>query len=917
MIFSRRARKDSLAIALVVLITLCAWAYEEDRTTPSSWNTPYGTTGDALFTTASIKAASEGDFPPLLLKGPKRLGAPFIAEWNSWAITEELLIWTAGVAARTIGLFRAITGVMMLSHILGALAFFYASRQFGYARRFSGVFAIFFGLSWYIFSRNLGHLTVAYCWHVPLCWLVICYALSKRGPFKSRRRTIIALLVTVVTGLQNPYFTFVFVQFLIVSALVRASRLKRARAAIPPLILCGVAMAAFFSMQLDTLWYQWSGGTEVPAATRIYTDMELYALKPLDLILPLNWPIPWLQARIIDYQQHRMVPGEHPLSYMGILAGFGCVLLLVSCFRHLVIERRVSATVSNYGLPILWIIALSIVGGLLGLSALLSSVYFLRSANRFSIFIICLSYLYLANLCSAMRRFPSSAWALVILLLFVGMIDLPARRTAVSSAAMNNEWRPVQDFVSMVEQRTGAGANIFVLPVLDFPEGASQLRVGSYAPLQLYVADSSLQFSYGDNRGHFRDTWQRHAEKLPPLKLARMLSAYGFAGIVVFRNAYEDGGEAILGDLQKAGYEVARSHPLLSFVRLQPAAKPNLVLPPSAGISLDRGWEPIEYDASGNPVLLSRGNASIRLNSDAPKETSIYLDATFDSSDVRKLRAACNGVLFFELNLRPGFPYRIESLELPANRCNVIKLTTELGGHPAAYADERHLAFGVRDFSIKGLAKTSEVVEHSVDVAATELDRLSEDTLRSANLFQVKDQVGTLWREFHAAGPGDHLIGMAGVPLRKIELLPKQASFKVVCIVTVLADMQPPRADIFSCHTPDHSGLVLESVGDAGENRFQLSLGDGAQWIAFGAPVSLQPHEPYRLELDVSNNKVSVRIEGRDVNFATTISLSNETALSNKLWTWGNWMLTGRQFAGRIKLVSLNGGDPPGTQIAE
>jgi hypothetical protein len=905
-----RRSRNALAAAAVALVVFLTWAYKADRLTAAKWDSPLGTTGDALLTTASIRAGMEGDFTPLLPKGPKRLGAPFKAEWETWPVTEELLVWLTGVAGRVIGLYPAISTALMLSHVLAALAFFFVARRFGHRLLWSAAFAVLLGTSWYIFARGLGHITIAYAWHVPLCWLVICYAWSRGGLWKTKRRIAIALIVAVITGLQNPYFTFIFVQFLAIAAVLKALRAKQLRAALPPLSVIAVTMASFGAMQFDTLSHRLRFGSASAAAIRSYADMELYALKPLDLLLPIFWPVPWLQQRLAEYQQFRAIPGEHPLNYMGVIAVVGAVLLVVISFKRVVVDRRPSITFNGYAIPAVWIILVGMVGGLLGFASLLSSVYFFRGANRFSIFIIVILYLFLSRAGSAVTRrlrLPAAS-ALAIAAVALGLWELPAARSAAATEADRTAWKQIQKFVREVERTAGAGAMIFVLPVTDFPEAAPRLNEGHYAPLQLYVPNSTLRFSYGNNRGAYRDMWQRSAEIASPGALAGMLSSYGFSGIVLFREAYADRGEAILQALAAAGHPVSSQTNTMTFVPLQPAPQEATQMPATARIALGAGWEPVEFDAAGNPVLFANGDAEMRLTIDDETQAKAYLSAVFDAGEARSLELICNETSVLQLNMRAGIRYRIESLQLPVQPgLNRLALRTELLGPAVPRPDGRKLAIGVRGLAISGLSGRNDAGQPNphVRTSAEELEKLRADGA-PPQLLEVTNGTRHLWREF-ASPAGSPLIGTVGQPVERIEFLPGDEHFSLACLVEPTAETQVPHADVFSSHTGDFTGLSLERVAGADDNRYQLAIGDGTTWIPLGAPVTLQPGARYLVHLEVSDRSVSVRVRGHDTTLEVSHPLDAATNLSNKLWSWGNWLHGDRKFAGRIQLLMLRG----------
>jgi hypothetical protein len=154
--------------------------------------------------------------------------------------------------------------------------------------------------------------------------------------------------------------------------------------------------------------------------------------------------------------------------------------------------------------------------------------------------------------------------------------QLPPRTP--SSAIWGTHWRLASDaaLVQSVEARLPPGSMLFQLPVVDFPEGRQVLGATDYEHLRPYLNAKRLRFSYGSDKGRAREAWQRRAEALPPTEMARALERLGFAGLLVNRKAYADGGaelrDTLVAELRSEAWE-SPDHDFL-FIRLQPAPVP-------------------------------------------------------------------------------------------------------------------------------------------------------------------------------------------------------------------------------------------------------------------------------------------------------------------------------------------------------
>jgi hypothetical protein len=111
----------------------------------------------------------------------------------------------------------------------------------------------------------------------------------------------------------------------------------------------------------------------------------------------------------------------------------------------------------------------------------------------------------------------------------------------------------VQGFVADVEDRLPAGAEVFQLPVIPYPEYKKTYgRVFDYEGLLPYLWSRDLEWSYGVHRGRPEADWQRNVDSADPAETLAGLRGLGFDGIVVDSYQYDDGGTAAVGSLEQA-----------------------------------------------------------------------------------------------------------------------------------------------------------------------------------------------------------------------------------------------------------------------------------------------------------------------------------------------------------------------------
>ncbi len=569
--YARLGRRDAAWAAALLLLVVATFCVAYGRTSLSAWATPITYRGDALFLTAYLRAARDGHVVPGASLVVPELNAPFEANWNDHPRTLRVVFLGAGLLARVIGLFMTMNLLLLLAHVLAALSFYGVARYLGARREWAFAGGTAFGLSHFLFWRTLDHLDLALYWHLPLCVLVVTWAFGRHGiPLRSRRFAI-AVLVTVVTAVHNPYYACLYGQFLLLGAAAQLVRRSVRAGEVAPLALAVMLAGTFLLDNAGSLAYQWRHGAN-PAAVRPYGNLERYALKPLELFFPppgfglANWG---RLARV--HWERRIYRAEGGSPYLGIvggatLAGLG-VLTLVRLLRRP--AQAPSPAVSG----IAWVLLYSILGGLNQLLGILGFVW-LRGANRLSVWILVLVLLFLVT--RRLRRGSVAAAALVAALALADQV--PRRGSAEEVRKTRLAVASDEAFVKDLERLLPDGAMLFMLPLVEFPEGSPVLGAAEYDHLRPYLFSKHLRFSFGTDKGRPRESWQLPTVARPTALMIADLERYGFAGILLDRRAYPANGAEYVADLANAGRPPRLVNPAgdYVFVPLRPAATPVL-----------------------------------------------------------------------------------------------------------------------------------------------------------------------------------------------------------------------------------------------------------------------------------------------------------------------------------------------------
>jgi hypothetical protein len=582
-------RESALAALALAVLVAGLWCFVVGRTSLEAWGVPVDTDADAWYTLATLKAARDGHITPLGPLQVPELGAPHGASWNDFLRQHKLQYALAGGLARIIGLSPAANLLVLLAVVLAALSFQAASRHLGARPEWAFAGAGAFALSPFLFHRSLAHLTLTFYWPIPLAVLVVAWAFRGQGIQMGSRRFLAAVAIAAVTGLHNIYFAALLAQFLGLSVLVQGLVRRAPRAALSSLALLAVLLAAVLADNANLLVHLAREGPPPEALLRPYGNLERYALKPIELLLPLGEVgiVPWRAAGGV-YLQGALYRGELGSAYLGLAGVLALVgLAVASVAAGLGRPRR---PVPGSALALAWILAYAVVGGLNGLLGLAGFVW-LRATNRTSIWILAVVLLWGATEVSRAawtRRRTASVLAAALLGALTLADQLPPRARPERIRERGAVLASDAVFTRSLEAVLPAGAMLFQLPVVDFPEGLRIRGVSDYEHLRPYLHSRQLRFSYGSDKGRPREAWQRRVEALEPEAMAVALERMGFAGLLVLRKAYEDGARELADRLAATGRLETLSSPDgdFLFIRLRPARSPlppDEVVPPSPG----------------------------------------------------------------------------------------------------------------------------------------------------------------------------------------------------------------------------------------------------------------------------------------------------------------------------------------------
>ena len=535
----------------------------------NNWKIPLGYEGDLWFGLAIARSYMMGYIDPFMYKFIPTLNAPFVANWNDYPITEDFIFAFIGYLGKFIGLFEATNFTLLIAHLSAGISFWWVCRELKYKVSLSFAGAILYAFCHFIMARGLGHVNLSFFWHIPLLLLVTSWCFSDENITFGSRKFVIASIVSFVCGLFNPYFTAMYLMFLFFASWMLAAR-KQNQKLFFIIFLMGLTSLAFFIVNANSIFYAFQFGENSSASARNLASLEVYGMKLPELFLsPGNHPI----QKFVDYGQSHyyqstFIKGEFWSPYLGLIASFGFSLLTLISL-HKIMLGKIKSVDLNFWLLIL-ILLFSLIGGLNLLLGVLG-FEFLRCTNRYSIFILTISLLFLIDLIS--KKSPSYLLIPIsFIIVFVGLTEELSGRFKLTERNLNPialKIKSDKDFTDAVEAHS-IGGLVFQLPVRNFPEVGPLNNMQDYEHFRPYLYSKSLHFSYGTNKGREDAIWQKEVEKMPVKNMIEKLEEIGFSVLMLNKKAYKDGGNYFINEFSRLNKKVIAENRDLIAISITP-----------------------------------------------------------------------------------------------------------------------------------------------------------------------------------------------------------------------------------------------------------------------------------------------------------------------------------------------------------
>ncbi len=563
------------AIGLAAIVVLL-WCLALGRTSRAAFDVPVDYSGDSLgHTLAYLKAAADGHVRPVGALEIPELNAPFSANWNDFPRQHKLQFWLAGFGARVLGLFATANLLLLTAHVLAGLSFFAVASYLRVRLEWALAGALAFAFSPYLSYRSLAHLNLAFDWPIPLGVLVVAWCFARRPIVLGSVRFWAAAAVAAATGLHHAYYAGFLAQFLVLAAATQLLRGRGLRAALPPALLTAVLVLVAAVDNLGSFAYARHEGPNPASVFRPYGNLERFALKPVELVLPPEgFALPPLRRAAAAYYGGAIYRGEMGSAYLGLVGIAALGWLAAVSFRAARGTRP--GRVPSAFIAVLWALAYSVVGGLNAIVGAFGFVW-LRATNRFSIWILAVVLLWArsAAVASAARKAALGEC-------FRGGARRHAGARRPTPASLESRdargapaGRSLRPRVRALDRRRAAGSFHAVRAARhgesrrDSPWAKRRHTSTCVSTSTRRPCASATAPTRAGRARRGSDTPRRWSPRSSRERFERI----GFAGVLVNRKGYEDGARQLRSELAASGREQAweSSDGDFLFVPLRPA----------------------------------------------------------------------------------------------------------------------------------------------------------------------------------------------------------------------------------------------------------------------------------------------------------------------------------------------------------
>jgi len=630
----------AIALCLITLVYIMKLWYADIKI-------PFCYFGDALLFNALTKGIIDNGW---CLHNPY-LGMPIGHEMYDFPLFQpidfmliKLISIFAHDYAMTVNLYFLIT------FPLTTLATMLVFRHFKISFSASILGSLLFSFIPYHFLRGVAHLNLSAYYMIPPMVMVILWVFAEPSfLFRDKdidknwllsKKFVIGSLICIFMSFEFIYYPFFSCFLLLIAGMSSCISHRNKYPLLNSFILISIILGGILINMSPTFIYQHENGKNLQVLDRNPAESEIYGLKIIQLIKPVDGHRIASLAKLSDhYSRTAPLVNENNMASLGLIGSIGFLILIAWAF--FIISNKFKYKMCNV-LDYLCVLNLSsvLLATIGGLGTIFAYMIFpqIRSYNRISIFIAFFSLFAIVLILSEFAlRFERSKKSIIIssviicIVFLVGIYDQTTVSFMPPYDSLKEEYMSDKFFVNSIEAIMPNNAMIFQLPYVPFPQSPPINNMIEFSHLRGYLHSNNLRWSYGAMMGRPGDVWQRAVAGMPTENMLKALSQTGFQGVYIDCYGFEDGGAKLISTLKQN----LKVEPLISangrlyffdmteFNKKISASDSQIDAIP---ITFNSGWHGTE-DWSGVPTHWMQSDGTLAAFSPRNLTTNISLDA--------------------------------------------------------------------------------------------------------------------------------------------------------------------------------------------------------------------------------------------------------------------------------------------------
>jgi hypothetical protein len=570
--------------------------------------------------------------------------------------------------------------------------------------------------------KGEGHIFLDVFYEVPLAVLVLLWVCGDKPPLvrdlSGRRwprlelraaRSWSSLLICALLATTSFYYA-AFAGFLVFAGGLWGSAMRRSagNAIAGSVLACAIVLGLAGSVVPSIAYHARHGSNAI--AERYPSEADTYGLRIAQLLLPADGHRLQVLLDLKErYNNRAALPGESGSTSLGLVGGAGFLLLLGVILSMGRLARGGNRLLAPLAALNLMAVLLATIGGFGSLFALLVHPQ-VRGYLRINVYIGFFSLFAVALVLDWILQLrPTLALFALPALLVLGLLDQSTWHAIPRYADTKREYESDAALVRKIEATVPAGAMVFELPYLRFPEVPGIRQMDTYDPIRPYLHSHALRWSFPTVRDRVGDRWAQDVTNGEPSEVLRTLADIGFGGVLVDRDGYADQGSAIERTFRGVlGVEpLVSENRRLAYFDIQEYARRRRSLPAEelayaqavAAHPLSFSWTDgcfgIEYGDSNRPFRWCRATGTIGVRNDAPFARKIRVRMSVSAAE-SPATLTLEGLVSEKIHLAGSVPL-VRVIDVPPGE-HLVRFDCD-GKRADAPGDPRTLIWHVDDFT--------------------------------------------------------------------------------------------------------------------------------------------------------------------------------------------------------------------------